>query len=115
MLKKILNSESKDKLWFCDNVFDVIIWINEDLTPRGFQICYDIDESEKAVSFHDGKFHFDNVDSGTCDPNFNHSPILTTQTAADIKYIIDEIKPRMEFMEKIYGEYIISNLKINLK
>lgn len=37
--------------WFMSVFCDLIVWINDDATPIGFQFCYDKDGSEKALTW----------------------------------------------------------------
>lgn len=111
MLKKLNTKNSPDQIWYCDDDCDVVVWTNSDLSPRGFQICYDKNGEEKALTFTHGEFSHEMVDEGDDTPDVNHSPILDHEIPYDAKKILKEFEGKAQFMEKIYFDYIRENLK----
>lgn len=111
MLKKLNSKNSKDQIWYCDDDWDLVVWVNADQSPRGFQICYDRDEEEKALTFANGEFSHELVDDGMDSPNTNHSPTLENKVPFNAKKILKEFESKSEFVEKIYFEYIKVNLQ----
>lgn len=111
MLRKLTTKNSPDQVWYCDDNWDLVIWINSDQTPRGFQICYDKDDDEKALTFVHGEFSHELVDEGNDNPHTNHSPVVGGgEIKFDGKAILKEFEKKGEFVEKIYFDYIKTNL-----
>ena len=63
--------------WMSDDFFDLIVWYAPDQSVHGFQLCYDKDEEEKAITWIRGKgLQHSLVDTGEVLPTENHSPVL---------------------------------------
>jgi hypothetical protein len=63
---------------------DLIVWLSADGRPVGFQLCYDKDRRERALTFApDGSFTVASVDDGegTADP-YKAAPVLASETPA---------------------------------
>lgn len=110
MLRKLNSKNSKDQIWYCDDDWDLVVWVNDDQSPRGFQICYDRDNEEKALTFAHGEFSHELVDEGNDEPHTNHSPTLDHEVPLNAKKMLKEFEAKSEFMEKIYFDYIKANL-----
>ena len=51
--------------WFTDDFFDLIVWYDERREIGGFQLCYDKQQNERAVTWRrDGGFSHHRVDDG---------------------------------------------------
>ena len=51
--------------WFCDAVFDLIVWYTPEQSITGFQLCYLRGEDRKALTWFKGKgFTHQGVDDG---------------------------------------------------
>jgi len=69
MLVEIENARQiKDegfRRWFSDDFFDLIVWYDERREIRGFQLCYDKHQNERAVTWRrEGGFSHHRVDDG---------------------------------------------------
>lgn len=63
--------------WFVDDDFDLIVWLDGGGGVRGFQLCYDRQGTERALTWTGGQGYFHNrIDDGEADPTKNRSPIL---------------------------------------
>ena len=57
--------EEGARRWFRDDEFDLIVWYAHDGDLLGFQLCYDKQGVERALTWKtDGTFTHDRVDSG---------------------------------------------------
>ena len=63
--------------WIFDDYFDLIVWCESDGNPMGFQLCYDKQHREHALTWiHKGGFSHAGVDGGESGPLSNCTPIL---------------------------------------
>src|SRR6185295_173318 len=81
MLKEVpIVSQQPDqprRRWFTDDYFDLYVWFNEEDDPIGFQLCYDRERHERAVTWSaDAGFSHDRIDHAGPDWTMQ-TPILT--------------------------------------
>ena len=70
--------------WFTGSDLELITWHDADDRLIGFQLCYDRQRSERALTWRaDGGFLHDAVDSGESEPDANRTPILLSDGAFD--------------------------------
>jgi hypothetical protein len=62
--------------WFEDYFFDLIIWYNEKNEKIGFQLCYDVNGKEKAITMKGEYYIHNRVDQGDELPGMNMTPVL---------------------------------------
>jgi hypothetical protein len=64
--------------WFNSPDLDLIVWLRNDDTPSGFQLCYDKARRERALTWHEGRgYDHSAVDSGEDMPTkYKGTPIL---------------------------------------
>ena len=68
----------RPRKWMTDDYFDLYVWYQEDGTIFGFQLCYDKDHDQRALTWTvKGRFQHDRVDSGEESVFANRSPVLT--------------------------------------
>ena len=69
--------------WFQDDDFDLYLWFDAAGAPHAFQLCYDRNRNEGAITWdQSGGFGHDRVDSGEQSPKRAMTPILRTDGAA---------------------------------
>ncbi len=75
--------------WFSDDYFDLIVWIAEDGSLSGFQLCYDKYKKERALTWTREKgFSHERVEDGESNPSKNLTPILIPDGACPAQDII---------------------------
>lgn len=70
--------------WFDDDIlpFELIVWYAEGGAIEGFQICYDLGQGERALTWRPAAgFAHRGVDSGSTGPFANRTPILVADGA----------------------------------
>jgi hypothetical protein len=86
------------RIWFTDDKFDLYVWYEPDGALFGFQLCYDKEGTERAVTWlRSGVLRHTRVDSGDHHPLGNASPILTATCP------IEPAAIRREFLERAGG------------
>ena len=69
-----------DRRWISDDYFDLILWYAPGGEIHGFQLCYDIQRDERALTWtHSEGFLHAAIDTGESSPNANRTPILASQ------------------------------------
>jgi len=68
--------------WFTDEYFDLIVWYNDDGRLIGFQLCYDKEERERALTWTLARgFQHDMVDAGEVPGHSKMTPIIVADGA----------------------------------
>ncbi len=63
--------------WFTDNEFDLIVWYGNEERPVGFQLCYDKQDNERALTWTRAHgFQHDRVDTGEIPGRAKMTPII---------------------------------------
>lgn len=78
--------------WFRDEKLDLIVWYDDgDVT--GFQLCYDTDADERAITWYaTGSFVHARVDSGDHPGQINATPILVSDGVFDATSIAERFR-----------------------
>ncbi len=64
--------------WFSDSYFDLIVWYEQEGTAiSGFQLCYDKDRDERALTWRRGQgFDHKRIDDGDVSGRMKMTPVL---------------------------------------
>jgi hypothetical protein len=95
MLKELLPTRQVEgeprRRWFRSDRCDLIVWLRDDGAPEGFQLCYDKDYQEHALTWISARgFSHMRVDSGAGIPGYpKGTPILVADGAIDADRILD--------------------------
>jgi hypothetical protein len=81
MLAEIKNARQipgeAPRRWFTDGDFDLIVWLGRDGQVSGFQLCYDKQTQERALTWKRGRgFLHERIDDGESPGRVKMSPIL---------------------------------------
>jgi hypothetical protein len=80
MLKEIATARrdgERQRRWFVDDYFDLTVWLDDQGGIWGFQLCYDCERTERALTWTpDAGYSHSRVDSGEAGPTKNQAPIL---------------------------------------
>ncbi len=74
--------------WFGSDQLDLIVWCDEAGAPVGFQLCYDLDHTERALTWKPTSgFQHNNVDDGESGGPLRPkgSPVLVPDGAIDFE------------------------------
>jgi hypothetical protein len=70
--------------WFRDAEFDLIVWYDDDGGLTGFQLCYDKEHYERAITWYaGGSYVHARVDDGESPGEINATPILVSDGVFD--------------------------------
>lgn len=93
MLREVTNVRQipgdPPRRWFSDEFFELIVWFAPDKSIHGFQLCYDIANKPRALTwFRDLGYTHDGIDDGEAAGVLNKaSPILVQDGIFDSRHI----------------------------
>lgn len=78
--------------WFADREFDLIVWYEDD-EIIGFQLCYDKNDTERAITWnkHGGYIH-NKIDDGEAPYSYKMSPVLVQDGLFDKSRVAGSFK-----------------------
>ena len=78
--------------WFTSPNIDLFVWVNDQGAPTGFQLCYDKQHREHALTWTEAAgFSHMAVDGGESRPaRYKGAPILVANGAIDATQILDD-------------------------
>jgi len=97
--------------WFRDNYFDLIIWYDENKVIVGFQLCYDVQNYERAITFSQGKFSHNKIDQGNESPKKNRTPILVADGYFDDSIVLPKFIEATKNLEFEIVNYVIAKIQ----
>lgn len=111
-IQKVWRPEGEPKRrWFQDAFFDLIVWLNDDDTYIGFQLCYEVRADERVLTWHEDRGYAHNrVDSGEEYPTRNMSPILVADGVFDRDKIADIFKQQCDQMDQSVANFVLKKL-----
>ena len=95
--------------WFKDNYFDLIIWYDEMKSIIGFQLCYDVQNNERAITYSNGIFSHNKIDQGNL-PTKNLTPILVPDGLFDESIVIPKFDEASKNIDTNVRDYVYRKL-----
>lgn len=115
MLREIRNVSQNEKgvlrRWFSDDYFDLIVWTDLDGLPIGFQLAYDLDGRERALTYLRGSYRHAEVDSGEDAATSHKAPILVADGAFDTGGILHRFLAAAGGMDRNIRDYVVGGLE----
>ena len=99
--------------WFESSRCDLIVWLNEDKTPRGFQFCYDKDDWEHALTWFEN-LGFSHMRVDTAGGEFAHgrgTPLLVADGDLDAGRIAEVFRAESQLVPREYVELVSEKLR----
>ena len=98
--------------WFTSSEIDLFVWVGEDGAPSGFQLCYDKQAREHALTWTPASgFSHMAVDGGESRPGrYKGTPILVANGAIDTEGILGQLRQEgatslpPEFLQFVEGK-----------
>jgi hypothetical protein len=115
--KNVYQHEGEPKRrWFSDEYFDLIVWYTESNSIFGFQLCYDKQRNQRAVTWKYPSLYFHmRVDDGENQPgHYKSTPILVPDGTFDYKGIAELFKKESLHIEPHITEVVYERV-INYK
>ena len=105
-------SDNEIRRWFSDDDFDLIVWSDHDNAVSGFQLCYDKQRSERALTWRQKYgFRHERVDSGETNPAKNQSPILVPDGVCPIVELTELFLSRSQGVDPLIRSFVTAKLR----
>ena len=97
--------------WFSSPRCDLILWLDEDGSLRGFQLCYDKPSNEHALTWiQDSGFSHMAVDSGEGSGLGKAAPILVADGLFEPKQILEILEAECALVPANYYHHIAAKI-----
>lgn len=113
MLKELTFEKQikQGRRWFSDDYFDLIVWIGQDLSISGFQLCYDKQQTERALTWKmEEGFSHERVDEGEDIPGKDRTPILKPDGLFPVQEIMRQFKIRSAEIDPQIMAFILGKI-----
>jgi len=99
--------------WFSDRFFDLIVWFSQDGAVAGFQLCYDKEGDQRAITWKSpGHYTHAGVDDGENRPaRYKQTPILVADGAFDHAAIAGQFLRASEGIDRPIAELVYAKLR----
>jgi len=98
--------------WFTDRFFDLIVWHDGAGGVEGFQLCYDKEDTEKALTWYREKgYSHDLIESGDRIGGFKMAPILVGGGEFDAERIIGKFSEENDNLPPDLAELVLEKLQ----
>ena len=95
--------------WFTDKSFDLIVWL-EDTEISGFQLCYNKEDDEHAITWQKaGGFKHNKIDNGERPGLSNMTPILVPDGLFEKDHVARIFKEASAEIDKNIAEFVYSS------
>lgn len=98
--------------WFADKYFDLIVWFDNENHIVGFQLCYDIFQTHRALTWRqETGYSHHRVDDGESRPGkMKASPILVSDGVFDYRKIAEKFKKESQEIETPIAMFVYKKL-----
>ncbi len=97
--------------WFFDDYFDLIIWYDAERQVEGFQLCYEKNYDERALTWlKETGFSHDAIDSGEDVPGHKQTAILVSDGLFDKKAIASKFKEASKNIDPTVADFVYKKL-----
>lgn len=99
--------------WFTSTSLDLIVWVNDGGSPTGFQLCYDRQFREHALTWtEEAGFSHMAVDGGESRPaRHKGTPILVANGAIDAHHILEEFRREAASLPGEFAQVIEAKIR----
>jgi hypothetical protein len=97
--------------YFLSEYFDLYVWEDKDRRFVGFQLCYDKNNKERALSYIDGIFSHRGIDTGEASASVNRTPILVADGAFNKEENLERFIDESKSIDQRVAAYVIDMLK----
>ncbi|HYD61512.1 MAG TPA: hypothetical protein VEC35_14195 [Noviherbaspirillum sp.] len=122
MLREIANTRQikgePHRRWFTSGTMDLVVWCRDDGTLVGFQLCYDKDSAERALTWHtDSGFSHMIVDDGdnAGGMRYKSAPILAAGGEFDPVRILDLFNTDSRALPRQLAAFVRARLEERLQ
>ena len=97
--------------WFSDDYFDLIVWYDYAKNIDGFQLCYDKNRHERALTWtQDGGFRHDSVDSGESPYSSKKTPVIVRNGVFNKTKIAELFKRESKYIDRKIADLVYKKI-----
>jgi hypothetical protein len=103
--------EEGTRRWFFDDYFDLIVWYDNRRQIEGFQLCYEKNYSERALTWmRKNGFSHDAIDSGEEVPGHKQTAILVADGVFDKESIARRFKAASKNIDRDIADFVYNKV-----
>jgi hypothetical protein len=116
MLKELKNVSQipgePQRRWFADDFFDLIVWYDDQYDVSGFQLCYNKEMDERALTWkRQSSYTHHRVEDGEAKPQRKATPILVADGKFDYKVIADRFIEESKEIDQVVSEFVLEKIR----
>ena len=99
--------------WFTSPNIDLFVWLDDQNSPTGFQLCYDKQQREHALTWtEEAGFSHMAVDGGEARAaRYKGTPILLANGAIDAKQILEDFRREAQSLPVEFVQLVAGRIK----
>lgn len=111
-IKDVKQHEDDDfRRWFTDEFFDLIVWYNPKNRVTGFQLCYDKDQKERALTWRvSSGFSHTKIDDGETPGQAKMTPILMADGHFSKKSVAERFMSNSREIDQKVAHFVYKKL-----
>ena len=116
MLTEIRNARQVEgegfRRWFMDEYFDLIVWYDDEQSIVGFQLCYDKQRKERAITWtRDHGFQHNCIDAGETPGHSKMTPIVVADGAFSRDPIVERFRAASTGIQPEIAQFVRETLQ----
>jgi len=97
--------------WFQSERFDLVVWVTENESVRGFQLVYNRGGDERALTWTANEgYSLDRIDDGEANPTKNQTPILVPDGAFPARVILAGFTDESNAIDSMIRDFVVERL-----
>ena len=97
--------------WFTDDYFDLIVWYGDEDRPIGFQLCYDKQTRERALTWTRAHgFQHDRMDAGETPGHPKMTPIIVADGAFNRDPVAERFRGASARIDPLVVSFVLEKL-----
>jgi hypothetical protein len=98
--------------WFTDEEFDLIVWYDDDRTLVGFQLCYDKQNRERALTWtSDHGFQHNRIDAGEVPGHAKMTPVIIADGAFNRDPVAERFRRESGKIDPAIASFVYATVK----
>ena len=115
MLKELIDVAQipgeRRRRWFTDDHFDLIVWFDEGDSISGFQLCYNKEADERALTWkRETLYTHHRVDDGEANTLRNATPILVADGTCDYLGVADRFMQENKIIDQAVADFVLKKI-----